>query len=61
MRILLHLYAIEDSLDTEICKAAAVKGIDIVIFTHMTGSYQVVSELVDTRERLSSFEHLIYT
>jgi len=57
----LHLYAVEDGLDTDLCKAAAAKGIDILIFTHMTGSYQVVSELVDTRERITSFEHLIYT
>jgi len=57
----LNLYANEDELDDDLCKVSQQKGIDILIFTHMTGSHQVVSELVDTRDRIKSFENLIYT
>ena len=53
-------YAEEDIYDQDICKVAALHGINIVIFTHMIGSHQVVTEVLDTRERLSSFDNLAY-
>lgn len=50
------LYAYEDDLDQPLCKAAAELGYDLVILTHMVGSYQVVTEVLDTR--LDSMKHL---
>ena len=44
------LYAYEDGLDQPLCIAAAKLGYDIVILTHMVGSHQVVTEVLDTRD-----------
>ena len=57
---LLGLYALEDALDQPLCHAASAKGIDILVFTHMIGSFQVVSEVLDTRSREDSFRSLVY-
>ncbi|CAK7995034.1 Hypothetical protein POVR1_LOCUS552 [uncultured virus] len=54
------MYAIEDDFDQPICKIAHAKGIDIVTLTHMVGSHQVVTEILDTRDRSDSFKSLIY-
>jgi hypothetical protein len=56
----LGLYASEDVFDQPICTAASKKGIDIVIFRSMVGSHQLVTEILDTRLRGVSFDHLIF-
>jgi hypothetical protein len=57
---LLDLYAHEDAFDQPLCHHACKKGIDILIFTNMVGSFQVVSEVLDTRSREDSFKSLVY-
>jgi hypothetical protein len=56
----LNLYASEDKYDQPLCKAAQEQGIDIVILTHMVGSFQVVSEVLDTRANADSYDSLAY-
>lgn len=43
------LYAYDDDLDQPLCVAASALGYDLVILTHMVGSNQVVTEVLDTR------------
>ncbi len=57
----LDLYAGEDILDQVLCTLANKAGYDIVILTNMIGSFQVVTEVLDTRSREDSFRSLIYT
>lgn len=57
----LGLYAMEDDYDQKLCLLAASKGYDIVILESMIGSFQVVTEVLDTRDRIESFRSLIYT
>jgi hypothetical protein len=57
---LLDLYAKEDAFDQPICREASKKGIDLVIFTHMAGSFQVVTEVLDTKPREDTFRSLVY-
>jgi hypothetical protein len=56
----LELYAQEDDLDQPICIFAKKRNIDILILTHMVGSSQVVTEILDTRDRTDSFKSLLY-
>ena len=56
----LGLYAKEDDFDQSICIAVRAKSIDIIILTDMIGSHQVVTEILDTRERSVSFKSLLY-
>jgi hypothetical protein len=58
--VALGFYAVEDILDQYMCSLAEELGYDIVLLTHMVGSHQVVSELVDVRLRKDSFDSLIY-
>jgi hypothetical protein len=58
--VFLGLYALEDDLDQPLCNLASEKGIDIIILTHMVGSHQVVSEVLDTRDRSDSFSSLLF-
>lgn len=53
-------YAQEDELDQPICKMAKEQGYDVVIFENVVGSHQIVSELLDVRDRGDSFRHLAY-
>lgn len=57
---LFGLYALEDIYDQAICLTASSLGIDILIFTHMVGSHQIVSEVLDTRKRMESLKNLVY-
>ena len=57
---LLDLYAAEDSFDQPLCKEASRRNIDVLVFTHMVGSYQIVDEVLDTRCREDSFRSLVY-
>lgn len=57
---LLKLYSEEDQYDKGICKRAYKKGYDGIILTHMVGSRQIVSEVLDTRPRLESFQNLYF-
>lgn len=54
------LYAAEDYLDQPLCLAAKEDGLDIVILENMVGSFQVVTEVLDTRSREDSFRSLVY-
>lgn len=54
------LYALEDDLDQGLCMMGKEQGIDLLIFTHMIGGFQVVQEVLDTRDRQYSFESLVY-
>jgi len=58
---ILDLYGAEDGYDQKLCLLAASKGYDIVILEYMVGGFQVVTEILDTRDRLESFRSLIYT
>lgn len=53
-------YAREDKLDQAICKLARKRGYDVVIFESVVGSQQIVSEILDTRDRNESFRYLAY-
>lgn len=55
------IYGYEDELDNDIYDMGEELGIDILILTHMTGAYQVVTEIYDIREREVSFRNLVYT
>lgn len=57
---LLELYAAEDEFDQEICLLAKDQDIDLIILTHMVGSHQIVTEVLDVRDRNDSFNSLIY-
>lgn len=56
----LDLYAEEDKFDQPLCKAANNNNFDIVILENMVGSFQIVTEILDTRSREDSFKSLIY-
>lgn len=51
----LKLRADEDDFDQPICLAGKKKDIDIIILTHIVGSRQVVTEVLDTKDRSDSF------
>lgn len=61
MGVFLDLYAKEDLYDQLICRAGKDAGYDLILLTHMVGSHQVVSEILDTRDRNISFDSLIFT
>ena len=54
----LELYAAEDELDQPLFKLARRKNIQVLEFTHMPGSHQVVGEVLDTADRSDSFGRL---
>jgi len=56
----LNLYAAEDDFDQILCDWGRSLGYDLVIFDHMVGSHQIVSEILDTRDRADSFAALVY-
>ena len=56
----LSIYGAEDVLDQYICKMGREIGVDIIIFTNMVGSHQIVTEILDVRNRMESFDSLIY-
>ena len=59
----LMLYACEDELDQPLCNACRAHDppIDVLFLTHMIGSHQIVSEVLDTRSREDSIFSLLYT
>ena len=56
----LDLYSAEDYLDQPLCNAARDAGYDIVVLENMVGSFQIVTEVLDTRSREESFRSLVY-
>jgi hypothetical protein len=56
----LHLYGVEDEYDQDLCKAGRDAGIDVIILTQMVGAFKLVTEILDTRERLDSFRSLAF-
>lgn len=56
----LGFYAIEDIYDQAICILGARAGYDVIILERMVGSYQVVTEILDTRDRSQSFDNLLF-
>ena len=57
----IELYATEDQYDQPLCTEARNQGYDIVVLTNMVGKFQVVTEILDTRDRYLSFSNLVYT
>jgi len=55
------LYAKEDYLDQDICLLGREMKLDVIVLTHMVGKYQVVTEVLDCRDRAVSYQHLIFT
>ena len=56
----LSLYGYEDQYDQELCAQARGFETDIVILTNMIGSFQVVCEVLDTRDIKDSYASLAY-
>lgn len=56
----LSMYALEDELDQPLCVLGKQQGYDIIVLKNMPGQFQVVTEILDTRDRVESFRHLIY-
>lgn len=56
----LGLYAKEDFLDQPICELAKKAGYDILILEKMVGSHQIVTEVLDVRQRGESFRSLVF-
>lgn len=54
------LYASQDEWDQPLCVLARTVGIDVVVLKYMEGSRQIVTEILDTRKRQISFDHLYY-
>ncbi len=54
------MYAEEDDLDQVLCRLGSLLGIDIIVLTNMIGSNQIVTEVLDTRERDVSMSSLIF-
>jgi len=53
------LYADEDRFDQAICLMAKHLEIDCIILTHMVGKTRLVSELLDTRDRVESYGNIV--
>ena len=56
----LNLYSAEDGLDRLLYQLAQHYGYDAVLLTHMVGMYGIVSEVLDVRPRLESFDNLYF-
>lgn len=54
------LYGVEDYLDQDLVRVGKEKGYDILIFDNMVGQFQVTSEVVDCRDRMESFDSLVF-
>jgi len=52
------LYAKEDVFDQQLCEIAHFRGIQVVIFAYMTGKTRIVTEILDTRLRVDSYDAL---
>jgi hypothetical protein len=58
--MLLGLFAQEDEFDQSLAVMAEEAGLHILILTHMVGSHQIVTEVLDARPRDESFRCLLY-
>ncbi|CAH6419551.1 Hypothetical protein POVR2_LOCUS55 [uncultured virus] len=56
----LYLYGAEDAWDQPLAIEASKQGYDIVVLESMVGRYQVVTEVLDTRDQATSFSMLLY-
>lgn len=56
----LDLYADEDIYDQFLCTSAQFLGLDVLVFTSMIGTLQLVQEILDTRPRAESYLNLIF-
>lgn len=57
---LIELYALEDGFDQPLCILGKSDNLNIIVLESMVGSHQVVTEILDTRDREDSFKSLIY-
>lgn len=55
-----EFYAVEDAFDQMICSIAKSEGIDVIVLKYMTGETRTVCEVLDTRDRVHSFQHLYF-
>jgi hypothetical protein len=53
-------YAAEDQLDQSICNIAKKIELDVIILAKMMGTNRVVTEILDTRSRMTSIKNLVY-
>ena len=58
--IVLNMYAKEDGYDQQLCQVARSVSIDILVLTNMVGSFQTVTEILDTRNNALSYRSLAY-
>ena len=56
----LYLYGVEDVWDQQLAITASKQGYDIVVLESMVGRYQIVTEVLDTRDQAQSFSMLLY-
>ena len=56
----LMLYAVEDEFDQPLCRLCKRLDIDVLILVNMPGSFSVVGEVLDSRDRVDSFKSLLY-
>lgn len=56
----LSFYAFEDFVDQIICQRAREMKIDLIVLKAMVGKSGYVTEILDTRERLVSFNNLLF-
>lgn len=54
------MYAGEDKFDQPLCEIAKSKNITCIILQSMTGETRVVTEVLDTRSRIESFDNLYF-
>ena len=57
----LGLYSTENMLNQPLCTLGKVLGIDLIILEYMVGSHQIVTEVLDTRHRETSFRNLVFS
>jgi hypothetical protein len=53
-------YAIEDKLDQPLCLTARVLKINVIILKYMAGKNRVVTEVLDTRTRVESYDNISF-
>lgn len=56
-----HLYASEDDFDQPLCKIAKSLDLDAIVLMRMQGKKRIVSEVLDVRDRLESYNNICCT
>jgi hypothetical protein len=56
----LQIAGVDEVYDQDLCIVAALKGIDVLVFYEMVGSHKFQIEVLDCRDRITSFDNLSY-